>query len=250
MSEYFLNISSQDGDVGQFSDNFSISFSPAIRIPGNWEMALVCAQLYYSWYNINAQYNNQTFRYYNGTAWKVITITPGLYGIADINAYVQNAMYANGDYTVVNNVNTFHIVLTPDYNTFKLLITISNGYQLDLTQGNLYQIFGFNPVIVSSTQEGANNVNISLGVNQILLHIDCITGSYVNGSASDVIYSFSPNVPPSSLIQVAPYRLIYLPVTKTGYLDRMRIYVTDPQNNRFNLNGENITLGLALKPIK
>src|SRR5687768_8508109 len=76
---YLLNISSDNKDTGQFSDDFTINFTPAIRIAGNWELALVNATMWYSWYNISADYSNQPFRYFNNAVWKTITIAPGLY---------------------------------------------------------------------------------------------------------------------------------------------------------------------------
>lgn len=246
---YLLNISSNDRQAGQATDNFTVGFSPALRIPRNYEISLHSCSLWYSWYNIAAQYNNQSFRYNNGSTWKTITITPGLYSLPDINTFVQNAMLANGDFTNVGGVNQFYITLTPDYNTFKCLITISNSYQVDLTVGNLYQLLGFTSIIVSSTQEGVNNVNITNGVDKVLLHIDCITGSYVGGASSDVIFSFSADVSPSSLIEITPTKLIFLPLTQTGYLDKMRVYITDQSGNRLNLNGEQVNVTLFMRPM-
>src|SRR5690349_7498778 len=111
---YLLQISSDDMESGQTTDNFSVGFSPAIRVNGNWEIALQQATLWYSWYNISAQYGNQTFRYYNGSVWKNITITPGLYGLNDLNTFLQAQMLTNGDYLNVGGVNTFFITLAPD----------------------------------------------------------------------------------------------------------------------------------------
>lgn len=249
MATYFLNLSSDEKETGQFTDDFTCSFDPPIRISNNFALGLHSGTLWYSYYNISSDYNNQIFRYYNGSVWKNITITAGLYSIDDINTFVHNAMLANGDYTNVGGVNVFDIVITPDYNTFKLLITLTNSYQVDLSVGNLYQIFGFSSIVISSTQEGPNNVDISNGIDKLLIHVDCVTGSYVNGSASDVIYGFSPNVKPSSLIELNPTKIVYLPLNKTGFLQKMRIRITDQSNRRVNLNGEQVTMSLYLKQI-
>jgi len=55
-------------------------------------------------------------------------------------------------------------------------------------------------------------VNI-LGVNSILVNIDIISGSYVNGQRYPTIYSFFPGVSPGYKITETPANLVYLPVT-------------------------------------
>ena len=125
----------------------------------------------------------------------------------------------------------------------------AQGYQVDLTVGNIYQIFGFTQMIVSSSQEGINNVNITNGVNRILVHVDCVIGSYKSTSASDIIYSFNADGAPSSLLQIKPNRLLYLPIGKSGYLYKMNVYITDQQNRRVNLNGEEVSCALYLRRV-
>ena len=244
---YLLTLTSDDMRPGDTTDDFTILFSPPVPIAGNWEIALESLSLWYSWYNISSDYGNQTFRYNNGTAWKDITITPGLYTIDNINTFVQAQMLANGDNGTGPGGNIFYITLTPDFNTFKLLITISNSYQVDLTVGNLYQLFGFDQIIVTTTQEGTNNVNITNGVNRILFHADCVVGSYKGPSASDVIYSFNADSAPSSLLQIKPNRPVYLPMNKSGYLFQVRLYVTDQLGRRVNLNGEELSTSMLLR---
>ena len=245
---YFLQISSDNMDGGGTTDSFTVSFSPPLYIPGNWQMSLESMSLWYSYYNISQDYNNQTFRYNNGTSWKDITITPGLYTIDDLNTYIQAQMKANGDSgTGTGGEDIFYISIEPNFNTFKLQINISNSYQVDLTVGNLYQLFGFDQIVVSSSQQGTKNVNITNGVDKLLVHIDCVVGSYVGSSASDVIYGFNVDGPPSSLLQIRPYRMIYLPISKSGYLYTMKFTITDQEGRRINLNGETVTYSIHLR---
>jgi len=248
MSTYLLNISSDDGQTNDTTDDFTINFSPPLTIHGNWAMALQSMSMWYSYYNISSDYDNQIFRYFNGSAWQNIIITPGLYSIDDLNAFLQASMLANGDTGTDSSGNPiFYISLTPNYNTFKLLITLSNSFEVDFTVGNLYQILGFPQSVITTTQYGINNVNITNGVNRIMVHIDCVVGSYASSMASDIIYSFSADGAPSSLLEINPARLIWLPINKSGYLYHIRITITDQQSRRVNLNGEEVSLALYLK---
>jgi len=232
------------------TDNFEVGFNPAIRIDGNWQIALQNATLWYAWYNISSQYSNQLFKYYNGSVWKTYTIPPGLYGVADINASIQGYMFSQGDYTGLATAPVFNVSLTPDYNTFKCLLTLLNSYEVDFTVSNLYLLLGFKSQIYTTTQEGPNNVNISNGIDKVLIHVDCVTGSYTLGQSSDVLYSFAPNSSPSSLLIVDPIKRVYLPLNQSSYLNKIRVRITDDSNNRLNLNGEQVTVTLLLKPMK
>ena len=55
-------------------------------------------------------------------------------------------------------------------------------------------------------------VNI-LTINSILVNIDIISGSYVNGSTQPTIYSLFPTVSPGYKIIENPHNLRYLPTT-------------------------------------
>ena len=55
-------------------------------------------------------------------------------------------------------------------------------------------------------------VNI-LTINSILVNIDIISDSYVNGSTQPTIYSFFPYVSPGYTIIENPHNLLYLPIT-------------------------------------
>jgi hypothetical protein len=248
MSSILINISSDNRTQSENTDNFTVPFSPSIPISGNWVIALQSAGIWYSWYNISEDYSNTIFRYYNGSVWKNINITSGLYSLDDINIFIQAAMKANGDYTA-GSPDTYFITLTPNYNTFKCAITISGGYQIDFTVGLLNELLGFTPIIVTTSQEGLNNVNITNGIDKVLIHLDCVVGSYTGSSSSDVLFGFSPNTSPSSLIQLEPNNLVFLPLSKSGYLNNIRVYITDQRNRRLNLNGETVTLALVLKRI-
>ena len=58
-------------------------------------------------------------------------------------------------------------------------------------------------------------VNI-LAINSILVNIDIISGSYVNGCTQFTIYSFFLDVSPVYKIIENPHNLLYLPITSVN----------------------------------
>ena len=85
-------------------------------------------------------------------------------------------------------------------------------------------------------------VNI-LTIHSILVNIDIISGSYVNGSIQPTIYSFFPDVSPGYKIIENPHNLLYLPITG------ITICLTDQNGNELNLRGENLSMRFHLREI-
>ena len=82
-------------------------------------------------------------------------------------------------------------------------------------------------------------VNI-LTINSILVNIDIISGSYVNGCTQSTIYSFFPNVSPGYTINENPHNLLYLPHT-SDTIHCITVWLTDQTGNELNLRGENLS---------
>ena len=73
-------------------------------------------------------------------------------------------------------------------------------------------LLGLTQIYASGFYESEYMVNI-LSINSIVVIIDIISGSYVNGSTQPTIDSFFPNVSPGFTIIENPTNLVYLPIT-------------------------------------
>ena len=72
---------------------------------------------------------------------------------------------------------------------------VKGNYEVDFKKyKSINSLLGFDSnLYTSGFHESENMVNI-LTINSILVNIDIISGSYVNGSTQPTIYSFFPNV--------------------------------------------------------
>ena len=93
--------------------------------------------------------------------------------------------------------------------------------------------------------ESENPVNI-LSVNSILVNIDIISGSYVNGKMKNTIYSFFPKVSPGFKMVESPVNLVYLPVT-LDTIDNIYVTITDQDNHYLDLRNEKITIRFHIR---
>ena len=95
--------------------------------------------------------------------------------------------------------------------------------------------------------ESENMVNI-LTINSMLVNIDIISGSYVNGSTQPTIYSFFPDVFHGYKIIENPHNLLYLPIT-SDTIHSITIWLRDQNGNELNLRGENLSMRFHLGEI-
>ena len=140
------------------------------------EIALVNLATYYSFPNITLA--NNLFRYSpdNGRSWFVIDIAEGCYDIVDINDTIQQ----NGHYGKANE--DYNITIAANPNTLRTIMNVDSEYQVDFGVDNsLKSVLGFTNKMHTGYSESELAVNI-LNINSILVNIDIISGSYVNGS--------------------------------------------------------------------
>ena len=224
---------------------FTTRFNPPIQLEKDtqYEIALINLETYYSFPNIDA--SNNYFRYSPdaGVTWFEIYIPEGSYDIVDINDTVQQKMRQNGHYDPPN------IAISANSNTLKSVLILENDYQVDFRQLNsISKLLGFhNDIYTLGFQESENVVNI-LSINSLLVNLDIISGSYVNSSTQNTIYSFFPNVSPGCKIVESPINLVYLPIT-LDTIHSLEVSITDQDGNQLNLRGETLTMRFHIRKV-
>ena len=88
---------------------------------------------------------------------------------------------------------------------------MKNDCEIDFRRYNsINSLLGFDSKLYTSGfNESESMINI-LTINNILVNIDIISGSYVNGSTQPTIYSFLPDVSPGYKIIENPHNLLTL----------------------------------------
>ena len=235
--------------VSNDTTRFTTRFNPPIQLEKDklYEIALINLETYYSFPNVDA--SNNYFRYSpdNGITWFEIYIDEGSYDITDINDTIQQKMRQNGHYDSANE--KYYITISANSNTLKSVLILENNYHVDFRPLiSISSLLGFDHNIYTQDfQESENVVNI-LSINSLLVNLDIIAGSYLNGSTHNTIYSFFPNVSPGYKIMESPINLIYLPVT-LDTINSMEVSITDQDDNQLNLRGETLTMRFHIRKV-
>ena len=233
--------------VSSNKTNFNTRFNPKLELDKDkvYEIALVNLETYYSFPNIDETNNVFVYSHDQGQTWTKIKIPTGSYEIDDLNNTIRFEMEKAGHYDEVNNDS--YISISANSNTLKSILIIESGYQVDFNhQNSLAKILRFTGTkYEEGFHESENVVNI-LRINSILVNIDIISGSYVNGTTKSTIYSFFPKVSPGYKIIESPVNLVYLPIT-LDTIDSLNVTITDQDDHLLNLRNEKLTIRLHIR---
>ena len=227
--------------------NFNTRFNPKLELDEKkkYEIALVNLETYYSFPNIDETNNTFVYSPDNGNSWEKIKIPEGSYEIDDINDAIQHEMKKRTHYDEINE--DYYINIAPNTNTLKSVLILEKGYQVDFNhQNSLAKMLGFTGNKYTEGFHESENVVDILRINSILVNIDIISGSYVNGTTKSTIYSFFPDVSPGYKIIESPVNLVYLPIT-LNTIDSLNVMITDQDDHLLNLRNEKLTIRFHIK---
>ena len=240
---------------GNTSD-FTTKYSPSIILDStkHYEAALMSIDLYNSIPNITDENNIFSYSPDRGKTWFHISLDTGAYQLSAINDEIQRKMINNGHFDRSNNLP--YISITANISTLKSIIHITNiEYAIDFNFSfTIAPVLGFptDTFLRGDSHEYTESPNIVdiIKINSILVNVDIIMGSYVNGLNTSAIYSFYPNVSPGYKIVERPIpSLIYYPVSRTE-ISSIRCWLTDQNGDPVDLRGERVTLRISIKEIK
>ena len=227
--------------------NFNTRFNPKLELDEKkvYEIALVNLETYYSFPNIDETNNIFVYSPDNGNSWVKIKIPEGSYEIDDINNTIQHEMEKRGHYDEINE--DYYINIAPNTNTLKSVLILEKGYQVDFNhQNSLAKVLGFTGAKYTEGFHESENVVDILRINSILVNIDIISESYVNGTTKSTIYSFFPDVSPGYKIIESPVNLVYLPIT-LDTIDSLNVTITDQDYHLLNLRNEKLTIRFHIR---
>jgi|SRR5882757_5566233 len=233
------------------STDFTTYLSTPLNLDNRkYEVALVRLETYNSIPNIKKDVNN-VFRYSpdNGTTWKEIIFDTGSYELDDINNEIERQMVVKGDYDVLNNES--YINITGNTAELKTILTIKNNmYKVKFSgKHNMQKLLGFTPVNLNYGYHKSPNIVDISSVISILVNLSIVSGSFLNGSNAQIIYTFAPAVRPGAKIIEAPSPHEFLPIS-LSMIDNIRIWLTDQNQKPIDNRGENLVVRLAIREVR
>ena len=128
-----------------------------------------------------------------------------------------------------------NIEIFANTNTLKSKMIINNNCVVDFRRYNsINSHIGFDSKLYTLRFNWSENMVNILTINSILVNIDTISGSYVNGSTQPTMYLFFPDVSQGYTIIENPHNLLYLQIT-SDTIHSITIWLTDQNGNELHL---------------
>ena len=125
------------------SHDFTVKFYPPIVLDsGNYKAALDrLITMSYSWYNIDAFYDNNKIRWRKKTeAWQTLTLPNGMYDYKRINTFLQKHI---SKVDPADKDSDYIFTMYFDMSIYRVVISMHENYELDFSQGAFAELLGY-----------------------------------------------------------------------------------------------------------
>ena len=204
---------------------------------GQKSVALSNLSIYYTRKNIKSSYNNNKFKISAPTRSDELELSDGSYSISNIQDYFQYILKKNSE-NVDNPSTRIYVNKTENRITFK----IRNEYYLKLLTPEPMKLLGSTKNKITKDKNGENVPHLEI-LELVLVHCSLVNNDYQQDLR--ILYTFVPNKPFGSLLEISPTNHIFLKAFNSEFQEII-IWFTD-QNSKTLEVEDRINLTLIIK---
>ena len=203
------------------------------RRSGQKSVALSNLSIYYTLKNIKISYKNNKFKISAPTWSDEFELPDGSYSMADIQDYFEYILKKHSE-----SVDDLPIEIFVSRNENRITFKIKNGYYLELLTPETMKLLGSTESKITGEKNGENVPHLEI-VELVLINFNIVDNSYQQNSR--ILYTFAPNKPFGSLLEISPPNHIYLKTFNSEFRE-IKVWFTDQNNNPLEVEDEiNIT---------
>ena len=201
---------------------------------GQKSVALSNPSIYYTWKNIKGLYKNNKFKISAPTWRDEFELPDGSYSISDIQDYFKYILKKHSE-----NVDDPPIEIFVSKNENRITFNIKNGYYPELLTPETMKLLGSTESKITAEKNGENVPHLEV-VELVLIHCNIVNNSYQRNSR--ILYTFVPNKPFGSLLEISPSNHIFLKTFNSEFQE-IKVWFTYQNNNPLEVEDKiNITL--------
>ena len=197
--------------------NLKLTSQFDLRI-GEKVIALPNLSIYYTWRNIKTSYKNNKFKISTPTWNDEIELPDGSYSVSNIQDYFEYILKKHGEDIDEPSVQIY-VNKIENRITFK----IKNGYSLELLTPETMKLLGSTKNKITKDKNGENAPHLEI-TEGVLVHCNFVNNDYQQDSR--VLYTFVPNKPFGSLLEISPRNHVFLKTSNSEY-DQIKVWFTD-----------------------
>ena len=176
---------------------------------GEKVIALSNLSIYYTWRNIKSSYNNNKFKISAPTWNDEFELPDGSYSVSDIQDYFEYILKKHGEDIDKPSVQIY-VNKIENRVTFK----IKDGYSLELLTPETMKLLGSTKNKITKDKNSENVPHLEI-TEVVLVHFNIVNNDYQQDSR--VLYTFVPNKPFGSLLEISPTNHIFLKTFNSEY---------------------------------
>ena len=200
-------------------------------------IALSNLSIYYTYKNIKSSYKTNAFKISTPTWNEKFELPDGSYFVSDIQDYFEYILKQHVENIDKPSVQTY-VNKIENSVTFK----IKKEFSLELLTPETMKLFGSTENKITKDKNGENVPHLEI-TEVVLVHCDIVNNDYQQDSR--VLYTFVPNKPFGSLLEISPTNHIFLKTFNSEY-DEIIVWFTD-QNSQPLETEDRINLTMAVK---
>ena len=204
---------------------------------GEKVIALSNLSIYYTWKNVKSSYNNNKFKISASTWNEEFKLPDGSYSVSDIQDYFEYILKKHGEDIDKPSVQIY-VNKIENRVTFK----IKNGYSLELLTPETMKLLGSTKNKITKDKNGENVSHLEI-TEVVLVHCNIVNNDYQQDSR--VLYTFVPNKPFGSLLEISPTNHIFLKTFNSEY-DEIKVWFTDQNSQPLEIE-DRINLTMVIK---
>ena len=206
---------------------------------GKKVIALSILSIYYTWKNIKSSYNSNKFKISAPTWNDEFELPDGSYSVSDIQDYFEYILKKYGEDIDKPSVQIYiYINKIENRITFK----IKDGYTLELLTPKTMKLLGSTKNKITKDKNGENLPHLEI-TEVVLVHCNVVNNDCQQDSG--VLYTFVPNKPFGSLLEISPTNHIFSKTFNSEY-DKIKVWFTDQNRQPLEIE-DKINLTMVIK---
>ena len=176
---------------------------------GKRVIALSNLSIYYTWRNIKSSYNNNKFKISAPTWNDEFELPDRSYSVSDIQDCFEYILKKHGE-----DIDKPSIQIYVNKIENRVPFKIKNGYSLELLTPEAMKLLGSTKNIIVKGKNGENVPHLEI-TEVVLIHCNIVNNDCQQDSS--VLYTFVPNKPFGSLLEISPTNHIFLKTFNSEY---------------------------------
>ena len=199
-------------------------------------IALVNLIIYYTWKNINTEYNNNKFKISASTWSETFDLPDGSYTNDDIQDYFEFIIKKHETLTDNPPIKIYSNKIKN-----RILFKIKTGYKLELLTPETMKLLGTTKNVVDKDKNSENVPKLE-SVEVVLLHCSFVKNDYQH--ASKVLFSFVPNKQFGQLLNISPHVFTMMNTVNTEF-SSIEVWFKDQSSKALEIE-DNVNLTLII----